>query len=49
MQSVGSSSSKSCWEESSEIDTGRYPENYVSISRLEVCQEGGYLEDIEGS
>ena len=34
---------------------GRYPENLVLISQLEVCQEGrgvkngGYLEDIEGS
>ena len=27
----------------------RYPENFVLISQLEVCQEGGYLEDIEGS
>ena len=23
------------------LPQGRYPENYVSISRLEVCQEGG--------
>ena len=33
---------------------GRYPENFVLISQLEVCQEGegsrkGDLEDIEGS
>ena len=33
---------------------GRYPENFVLISQSEVCQEGGgqeggYLEDIEGS
>ena len=28
---------------------GRYPENFVLISLLEVRQEGGYLEDIEGS
>ena len=33
---------------------GRYPENFVLISQLEVCQEGGgqeggYLEDVEGS
>ena len=28
---------------------GRYPENFVLISQLEVCQKGGYLEDIEGS
>ena len=33
----------------------RYPENFVLISQSEVCQEGGggqeggYLEDIEGS
>ena len=32
---------------------GRYPENFVLISLLEVCQEGGgsrrgYLEDIGG-
>ena len=31
----------------------RYPENCVLISLLEVCQEGGqeggYLEDVEGS
>ena len=32
---------------------GRYPENIVLISQLEVCQEGGgqegvYSEDIEG-
>ena len=32
----------------------RYPENFLMISLLEVCQEGGgqeggYLEDIEGS
>ena len=28
---------------------GRYPENFVLISQLEVCQEGGYLVDVEGS
>ena len=33
---------------------GRYPENFVLISQLEVCQEGGgqeggELEDVEGS
>ena len=33
---------------------GRYPENFVLISQLEVCQEegsqeGGYLEDVGGS
>ena len=27
----------------------RYTENYVLISQLEVCQEGGYSEDVEGS
>ena len=36
------------------LPQGRYPENFVLISQLEVCQEGGgqeggYLEDIEGS
>ena len=36
------------------LPQGRYPENIVLISQLEVCQEGGvkkggYLEDIEGS
>ena len=35
------------------IPKGRYPENFVLISLLEVCQEGaggqegGYLEDVE--
>ena len=33
---------------------GRYPENFMLISQLEVCQEGGgqeggYLEDVGGS
>ena len=28
---------------------GNYPENFVLISQLEVCQEGGYLEDFGGS
>ena len=33
---------------------GRYPEHFVLISQLEVCQEGGgqevgYLEDVGGS
>ena len=28
---------------------GRYPGNFMLISHLEVCQEGGYLEDFEGS
>ena len=33
---------------------GRYPENFVLTSQLEVFQEeggheGGYLEDVEGS
>ena len=27
----------------------RYPENFRLIYVLEVCQEGGYLEDVEGS
>ena len=37
------------------LPQGRYPENFVLISQLEEgqegggCQEGGYLEDIEGS
>ena len=33
------------------LPKGKYPENFVLISKLEVCQEGGgqeggYLEDI---
>ena len=28
---------------------GRYPENFVLISLLEVCQEVGYLEDVGAS
>ena len=28
---------------------GIYPDNLVLISQLEVCQEGGYMEDVEGS
>ena len=35
------------------LPQGRYPEKFVLISQLEVCQnrgqEGGFLEDIEGS
>ena len=36
------------------LPQGRYPENFVWISQLEVCQEGGvkkagYLEDVGGS
>ena len=31
------------------LPQGRYPENFMMIYQLEVCQEGGYLEDIEGS
>ena len=35
------------------LPQGRYPENFVLISLLELCQEGGsfipYLEDAEGS
>ena len=35
------------------IALGRYPENFVLISHLEVCQKGvqewGYLEDGGGS
>ena len=30
------------------LPQGRYPDNFVLISPLEVCQEGGYLEDVEG-
>ena len=35
------------------LPRGRYPENFVLISPLEVCQEGGgqeggYLEDVDG-
>ena len=30
---------------------GRYPENFMIISKLQVCERGGggYLEDIDGS
>ena len=31
------------------LPQGRYPENFVLISQVEVFHEGGYLEDIEGS
>ena len=31
------------------LPQGRYPEKIMMISQLEVCQGGGYLEDIEGS
>ena len=36
------------------IPQGRYPENFVPISQLEGCQEwggqeGGYMEEVEGS
>ena len=31
------------------LTQGRYPKNFVLISQLEVCQEGGYLEDVGGS
>ena len=35
------------------LPQGRYPEYFVLISLLEVCQEGGsswgFLEDVEGS
>ena len=30
------------------LPLGIYPENFVLISQLEVCQEGGYLEDVGG-
>ena len=28
---------------------GRYSENFVLIFQLEVCQKGGYFQDIDGS
>ena len=31
------------------LPQGRYPEHFVLISQLKVCQEGEYLEDVEGS
>ena len=31
------------------LPKARYPENFVFIFQLEVRQEGGYLEDVEGS
>ena len=31
------------------LPQGRYPENFMLMSQWEVCQEGVYLEDIEGS
>ena len=31
------------------LSQGIYPENFELISQLDVCQEGGNLEDIEGS
>ena len=35
------------------LPQGIYPENFMLISHLQVCQEGGsrrgYLEDVEGS
>ena len=31
------------------LPQGRYPENFVPISQLEGCQEGGNLEEIGGS
>ena len=31
------------------LPQGRYPENFMLISQVEVHQEGGYLEDIKGS
>ena len=30
------------------LPQGRYLENFMLISQLEVRQEGGYLEDIKG-
>ena len=31
------------------LPQGIYPENFILISQLEVYQDGGYLEDVEGS
>ena len=31
------------------LPQGRYSENFMMISQQEVSQEGGYLEDIDGS
>ena len=31
------------------LPQGRYAENFMLMSQWEVCQEGVYLEDIEGS
>ena len=31
------------------LPQGRYPENVVLISQIEVYQEGGHLEDVEGT
>ena len=31
------------------LPQGRYPENFVLISQLEVCQEDEVIEGIEGS
>ena len=31
------------------LPQGRYPENFVLISLLEVCHEGGNLEYSDGS
>ena len=28
------------------LPQGSYSENFMLISQLEVCQEGGYLEDV---
>ena len=31
------------------LPKGRYPENFMLIDQSEVCQEGGDLEDVDGS
>ena len=31
------------------LPQGGHPDNFVLIYQLKVCQEGGYLEDVEGS
>ena len=31
------------------LPQGRYPKNFMLISLSEVCQEGGYLEDVGSS
>ena len=31
------------------LPQGSYPDNFIMIYQREVFQEGGYLEDIDGS